>query len=256
MIKIERHQKGNKRWYTVEGDERVAGLELVNCTSILQIINKPALVGWAQRNTAELYEQALTNWNNADGYRQNKPLDLTELKDAVKELRAAARDPMQLGTIAHEQIEQYLGRLIDNKLAPDMYWTETHELIDNNVKQFLVDHRITIKGTEVMAYHPVLKYGCTVDAWGHDEDNNLVVIDWKTGNVYQEAALQVAANTAALGFILPEMPSQYTTSGVVVHVDTQKSGYQVHEVNLSEAFERFKAALELSKISKTVWLEQ
>src|SRR3990167_2466168 len=56
---IQRCRRGRSRLYRVEGDPRVAGLELPNVTTILNVIAKPELIPWANKEGRKAFYSAL-----------------------------------------------------------------------------------------------------------------------------------------------------------------------------------------------------
>jgi len=166
-VTIYQHQSGNSRYYTVSGDESVGENErLASVSTVLGVINKPRLVNWAVGLTKE-------------------GVDHNDVRDS-----AAA-----LGTDLHKAIQLHLDgedqaiKLQNNMIVAAMLarWVEWYK-----------QSGITITATEMMVYHPKLKYAGTLDALGYDNNGRLVVLDWKSGGLWPEMALQLAAYGAAV----------------------------------------------------------
>jgi len=209
---IYQHQSGNSRYYTVSGDEEIGENErLASVSTVLGMINKPGLVSWAVRLTKE-------------------GLDHTEERD-----RAA-----EVGTNLHKAIQLHLdGELSAVMLQNDMVVAAMLARWIDWYKQ----SGITITATEKMVYHPELKYAGTLDAMGHDNNGNLVVLDWKSGGLWPEMALQLAAYGAAIRYHanVADPDSDHPVRGILVGL--QHSPVEVKEVDdMSTSLSIFGAA--------------
>ena len=63
-------------------------------------------------------------------------------------------------------------------------------------------------GSDAKRLHQSIAYAGTVDGVGLDSEDNLVIWDWKTGGLYAEGRMQLAAYAAALHSI------QYTNEDI------------------------------------------
>ncbi len=164
---IYQHQSGNSRYYTVSGDEGLEeGEKLASVSTVLGVINKPGLVNWAVGLTKQ-------------------GVDHTEERDKAAEQ----------GTELHTAIQEYLA----NDEAPWHYSMTVTAMLARWVEWYK-NSGITITATEMMVYHPKYKYAGTLDALGHDSNGNLVVLDWKSGGLWPEMALQLAAYAYAVQY--------------------------------------------------------
>jgi len=162
---INRHEEGNRRYYTVQGGELVSGIKLPNVTSILGIVNRPGLINWAVKLTKQ-------------GEDHNVERD-----------KAA-----ELGTQVHKAIQYHLS---EGKVNANDYELEVLAMLGRWVEWY-EDSGISIIATEKMIYHPYHKYAGTVDALGMDSNGKLVVLDWKSGGIWPEMAVQVSAYARAV----------------------------------------------------------
>jgi hypothetical protein len=102
-------------------------------------------------------------------------------------------------------------------LLPEAYsdTTNCYVPIAEGFKGWLRDSGMHVVASEMMVYHPAYKYAGTIDlVCALDKDPySLVVVDLKTGGVFDEAAMQISAYTVALRYLLPPY------SGYNYHVD-------------------------------------
>ena len=158
--------------YMLESGERAVGV-----TTVLSMLNKPALIGWAGKLCAEAGWQA---------HRNGEPIPRwTDICYGTRD--RAASD----GTRAHDLFEQYLlGHDVKrSETDTDGAWTAFE-----NAKQW--KEGLSIKFEVWPHERPLiderLKLGGTPDATGCDGDI-VTLCDWKTGGVYVEHICQLAA---------------------------------------------------------------
>jgi hypothetical protein len=209
--------KERRHWYRYRGQEEPS------VTTILNVLAKPALTGWAARLTAE---QAV---------RERKKLWAIAEADETAAVEWLRQAPWQrkdraanLGSAVHKLISQgIVTGAADEQPYLDVWY------------QWLDGSGWTVKSQEFPVFHPQVGYGGTVDLLAVDGDGRLLVADIKTGSgVYPEYALQLAAyRHASVG-----IPA--TDGAVVLHVTAE--GCRVVEVDAGEStFEAFVAARRL-----------
>ncbi len=200
----------------VSGDESIGENEkLASVSTVLGIVNKPGLVNWA----VGLAKQGV---------------------DHIEERDKAA----ELGTSLHKAIQSYLEEEIISPAGLGMItlgqltrWIEWYK-----------DSGITITATEKMVYHPVFKYAGTLDALGRDNDGKLVVLDWKSGGLWPEMALQLAAYGKALQLHGMEVSPSDVPQVRGVLVGLKEQPVEVKEVDdMDKAFGMFQSTLNLYK---------
>jgi hypothetical protein len=203
-VEVKRVEKGNRRWYEVTGDPEVAGLELPSVTTILNVIAKPALVGWAARMAADKALELMP---------ETGPL---EDREGFHKLVAGAANTKRdksadMGTQIHEAIGRRARGVPEWALVHDYSPMVTDAVAKFNdwasSQGFEFSHDIGDEvsqaiGTEVPVYSSKLKAGGTIDLLGirrlgKDEDDPdqkvNIIADIKTGGVYDEAWLQLCA---------------------------------------------------------------
>lgn len=162
-------------------------------STLLAEANKPALVGWAAKETAHAAIYEREQWQN-----------LTE-EDALKHLKNArfrsSTKAANKGTNVHAHIpniEGLTGKHLTNAL--DQYQPPTGET-EQYVHQAInwMKHNLTeVKHQEITVYTPPDQphgpYAGTVDLLGIDRTGDWCLVDWKSGKgLYPETGLQLAA---------------------------------------------------------------
>lgn len=175
-----------KHHYTWEG-ETVDGV-----TSILGVINKPALVYWSANQAAEYVEANLP---------LNTPLDEVQKKGLVEGAKKAHRnflkDAADYGTLLHDWIECYIKSTIGQGSKPNMPTNpklkESAEKFLNWIKEF--DVKFIASEQKVMSKK--YKFAGTFDFLATVK-GKIVLGDIKTSSgIYDEMWLQTAAYKGA-----------------------------------------------------------
>lgn len=151
-------------------------------TLILGQLAKPALINAAAKEVATFAVENILKW-------QDLPMrdahDL--LKRAPKRVWDVKRD---LGSAVHKAIETVLKT-----------W-DGEEVVVNNMDllpyvgaavMYLQDHVAQLLHTETSIYNRTFQYAGTCDAIVILKDGRTAMVDWKSGSVWPEAALQLCA---------------------------------------------------------------
>lgn len=224
-------------------------------TTVLGIIDKPALVGWAKRETAEC---AIRNLEILEVMRRNggdrAAVEwLKGIPDYQRD-QAAAR-----GTRVHAAAEAY-GRGVELDVEPeDMPFVDAY-------RRFLVDYNVVpiVAEVGVIGRTPYGPYGGTLDLiaeldWPEPDGPHVrrrALLDLKTSKgTYKETALQLAGYGGAQWCGFAGDPTPYEIPAVdvygVVHIRPdvhQERGYAVvpYEVG-PDTYSAFEAAYRLSQ---------
>ena len=157
----------------------VTGEEVPSVTTILSVIAKPALTGWAAR-TAAAY--AVSNWDQLAAMRVSERTELIRHAHD-REAQAAART----GDAVHAMIEAW---------AAGRPYPELPKQAGGFASQyaaFLLEARPRFLENEVTLWSRADRYAGTCD-WIAEIGGTVILGDTKTGRrVYPEAALQVSA---------------------------------------------------------------
>lgn len=169
-----RRDYGNNHGYTLDG-RKVPGV-----TTIIGILDKPALVNWAAEQSANF---AGENWARLS------EVPLMERVKQIKQARFATnRTATVKGTRIHSLAEK-LQRTGDAGEVPAAIQPQVEA-----VARFLDDWDMESVLTEAPICHTGYRYAGTLDSIMHSPRLGTVLVDWKTGKgVYSETALQLAA---------------------------------------------------------------
>ena len=134
--------------------------------------------------------------------------------------------------------------------------------ISEGFKAWVRDSGMHVVASEMMVYHPAYKYAGTIDlVCALDKDpHSLVVVDIKTGGVFDEAAMQVSAYAQALGYLLT--PGYTVKEALVLQLPRERPTewdadklYEIYKVNnIQEYFDAFDTAYKLrGLLEKEAW---
>lgn len=197
----------------------VDGHHMPAITSILGVIDKPALVGWSARETA------IAAFENRFALVRVK--DQGAAVDMLKNARyRSSGEKAKVGTTVH-QIAQALA--LDERLP---LFDERHAPYADSFLMFVEDYKPRFTHVEATVFSDTYDYAGTFDFLG-EIDGLLILGDHKTGKgVYEEVGLQLAAARFAehvwdsLTGELHPMPE--VRGCIAVHL--QPDGYQVFHV--------------------------
>ena len=160
------------------------GKKIPSVTTILSIINKPALIAWAANMAADSFKEAMKAGVAYDELQINEIY--TNAKAAHRKKKTDAGD---VGTFIHKYIEDY----IKGKNPPP----PVNDQLRESTEQFLKwqkDHEVKFLSSEQVVYSKQHQYCGTLDFICRYEDK-LILGDAKTSNSgpYPEWWLQTAA---------------------------------------------------------------
>ena len=168
-------------------------------TTILQIKDKPALVGWAKRETAAC---AVRNLDVLE--RMVRSGGAQAAVDWLKRIPDYARDASaDLGSAVHAAAEA-IARGESTPVADDV-----RPFIAAYRRDFLDVFQPRFLALEAMVCSPRYEYGGTADAFA-EIDGEIWLLDYKTGaGVYPDTALQLGGLARAQFIGQPGDPTQY-----------------------------------------------
>jgi hypothetical protein len=223
------------------------GIKVPSVTTILGVISKPALLGWAVNETLDHVAQ---NWRPGRVYSSDEIQDI--LTKAKESRHIKSKGAMDVGKSAHEWIESYIeARANGNERearVPD------HPLVRSSVQAFLnweKAHHVEYLHSERRIYSKSMNYSGTVDLVAL-VDGRITVIDFKTSKaIYNDYFLQVAAYAYALheeGVIEEQLND---IDLLIIHIPKDGSGFGVgHRTGETEKLARlFMAAVVLYEFS-------
>lgn len=250
--------EGGSRWYTWPK----TGEQFPSVTTILSVIDKPALKKWAAKTVAEYAVKEQGIWSQLDN-----PAAVDLLKGSPFRYTEKRSD---LGTAVHESVERYILGLPRQEITSEecetcgqrfeFPWPQDIYPYMKSFEKFLDEWNPRFEASEASVYSRRYGYAGTLDmlVWIEDE---LILLDVKTGKeAYPEAAIQLTAYARAdfmgLDDDSTEVPMpQVAGAGVLL---LRPRHYKVIPVNLTEeTFVTFRAARNLwywqQEIAKTVF---
>lgn len=224
-------------------------IECPSVTTILNNINKPALVNWAALEVAKYAYQERTTWHNLE---ESAAVDLLK--------RAPYRDSrkkMDIGSAVHIAVDAHIkkGTQAATVAPPEIPDLDLLPYIAGAVR-FLDDHVARVIHSEVTFVNLTYRYAGTCDLVAKLKTGPLAVIDWKTGKrLYPEVALQLAAYANNEFAVNPNGTRQKLPpidEAVAVHLDGE-GGYTAQPIILDgQLFKTFIALRTLQKWRDTM----
>ena len=255
------------RHYEVEGYQ----FDFASVTSITGIVNKfgipdyykrkgieKAISVMAQPGTQERLELSAKLKND----RARKHKNNTWQTELYEEAKSGPQDAMDIaanfGNDSHELIERLALRDI-GKGQDIGHPAEQYIPIIEGFQAWFRDNDLQIVASELMVYHPAYKYAGTIDLVCRREGTaELVVIDVKTGGVFDEAAMQISAYSQALEYLTGDPVSEAWVLQLPrdrpIEWDADKL-YEIYKVNdIQEYFDAFDTAHKLrGLLEKEAW---
>lgn len=223
-------------------------VECPSVTTILNNINKPALVNWAALEVAKYAVETQPSWT---GLGDSEAVDL--LKRAPYR---NSRKKMDIGSAVHIAVDAHIkqGTQAATWEPPEVPDIDLLPYIAGAVR-FLDDHVRRIIGSELTFVNLTYRYAGTCDLLAITKDGPLAVIDWKTGKrLYPEVALQLAAYANNEFSVNPDgtrVKHPPITAAIAVHLDGE-GGYTAQPVELDgQLFKTFVALRTLQKWKDT-----
>ena len=198
---------GNRHYVHPKTNEQVPSV-----TTILGVVNKPALPRWAAKMTAEYAVSSKNSWANLDD------------RAAVELLKGSPwrsmNDAAEKGTSIHAIAEKLLrGEQID-------FIQPGTEHACQSVAEFIQALQPKPVAIEATVWSHKHKYAGTLDLIA-TIDNELWLIDWKSSKgVYADFALQLAAYAMADEIIYPDgssMPMPEINNAAIAHVPKEEN---------------------------------
>jgi len=226
-VNAKRFSLGGDRFYEVDG------AIYPSVTTVLQVVAKGGLLVWTRKTAVEATCEAVR-------YHLERGLTIDEALEQAS--RAGLSQPQRLrdaaavsGSGFHQSLAEVLSGL--SKLPPGANIPQLKA-----ARSFLWRHKLQSLAAEYTVVSHKYGYAGTCDlvALG---PKGLVVIDWKTGGIYDDHALQIGAYAMGIN----EMTGKQVTEGFIIGLRLMDGHYwpEPKRVNLSLAWEGFVGALKL-----------
>lgn len=210
-----------------------AGQPVPGVTSILKVIDKPALMPWAIGVTRDYWLEQVSAGRT----------DFAKIhKESWNASKLVSKKAADIGKNVHAYAEAHF----KGQPLPELLSDEARRGVDAFHK-WLDAHKVAIKASERLVFSKEFYYAGTCD-FVAEVDGVLVVGDIKTSSgIYPEMRMQTAAYQHAL-----EEEKGISFGGrVIVRFDKKTGEFEAKQLNDFEFdFRGFKAALELHRILK------
>ena len=265
------------RHYEVDGYQ----FDFASVTSITGVVNKRGIPDWYKKKGIEKAidimskpgaQERLELQAKGKNDRARKHKNHTWQTQLYDEAKVGPKEAMdfatEFGNDSHDIIEfltmNDMGKNPDLLLINDALWSDYsgYMPIAEGFKAWVRDSGMHVVASEMMVYHPAYKYAGTIDlVCALDKDpHSLVVVDLKTGGVFDEAAMQVSAYAQALGYLLT--PGYTVKEALVLQLPRERPTewdadklYEIYKVNnIQGYFDAFDTAYKLrGLLEKEAW---
>jgi hypothetical protein len=220
-------EKPRVHYYTIGNSNE----KLLGVTTVLGILNKPALIPWAVNMACDQLAQIV---------QSGVPMTLQHIEDARLAHRKASAQAASIGTQVHEWCSQYI-QDTKQELPEDSQ-------VLNGVLGFLQwarQHNVVFEETEKIVYSKKYGYVGTLDAEAII-DGKRCLVDFKTSKgIYNEMRYQVAAYQFARQ---EEFGKIYTGKPIIARFDKATGNFEHIKIkNISKDFKAFKGLLAAKK---------
>ena len=244
---IEKHQLYDKK-ITLEFDPvkhiySINGKTIYGCTSIVGVINKPALMYWAVNQAIDNLAGILKPGVSYDEVQIKNMLE--EAKKRHTKTKEAAAD---IGAMIHDWISKFLKAGMEKKPLPKLPVNPEMKTAIQGFLKWAKENKVKFIHSERKIYSKKHGYAGTLDAEAK-VNGKLAIIDFKTSNAfYPEYFLQTVAYQQARE---EEEGKKYDGAYIIRFSKNKDNGQPLFEVKRSDNFEgclrTFLACLQIYK---------
>ena len=260
------------RHYEVDGYQ----FDFASVTSITGVVNKRGIPDWYKKKGIEKAidimskpgaQERLELQAKGKNDRARKHKNHTWQTQLYDEAKVGPKEAMdfatEFGNDSHQLIEAMA--LMDiGRPRLDTPSTENQYIpIIEGFKAWLRDSNIELVASELMEYPPAYKYAGTIDLVGikMSDPLSMVVIDIKTGGVFDEAAMQISAYAEALDYLT--VPEWHVDDAIVLQLPRERPDkwdadqlYEVHKVkSIPTCQDAYLNAMSLKEgLSEETWI--
>ncbi len=209
-------------------------------SSIVGIINKPALMYWAVN---QCIDNLKAIWEAGKSYDE---IEINNILETSKKIHTEKKNvSLTIGTFVHQWIEKYINYKLGKNKSPKI---PVNKEIVNSIKAFLKwekENKIKWLESERKLYSVKYEYAGTLDAEAI-VNNKLSIIDFKTSNeIYDENLLQVSAYLYARE---EETKQDYKNIYIVrIGKNGELETRKIKDKELKDCFKAFLGCLEVYK---------
>ncbi len=237
-MKVE-FDEARHRYWIEEGEEKKF---LPSVTTVLNVLDKPALHFWAIKKTVVYIGEHLPELRVDDLTEEKAFIILDKAKKHAYEL---AKQEADIGSRIHELIHQHL-------LGQEVEIINEEDKVQAGFLAYLgwlQEHKFKALEIEMRLAHPTYLYAGTLDVVGI-LDGELAILDWKSsGGIYLENYLQISAYKKAY----EETTGKEVKRVFIIHLGKKDGDFIPYEVRDTETpFEMFLACLKLYNGKKNI----
>ena len=235
--KIELLFDSSRHIYIVNG-KRVWGV-----TSIINVLDKPALKYWAVNKAIEVLEKRLLPGQKYDELEIKYMLEDAK-KAHTKRLKIAG----DIGSATHEWIEQYITAGVNKKPLPRLPVNKEMRNCLKNFFDWVKKNKVKFTASEQKCYSKKYGYAGTFDAEAII-DKKKVIVDFKTGKaIYPEMILQATSYLMAKE---EETKEKYNGGIIILRLSKDGNSFETKQIPrkdlANDFFKIFLACLEIYK---------
>jgi hypothetical protein len=237
--------KAEHTYKLVQGEELI---EVPSVTTVCHIIDKSQiLIPWACKMMGERITGSLPS------LIESNALNYSNLEDIIFKAKFAWKDKLEaagdVGTIAHNWIEQWILNTLAGKLKPEYPSDPQAHKCCLAAEQWAYNHNVRWMSTETKVFSRNHQYAGTRDGKAYVDSCNdrtccpyefkdkLGAIDWKTGTaLYLEYLFQLAAYVMA---DLEEHPDQKIEDFWVIHLGRDDGEFNPWHIDTNDELEMY-----------------
>jgi len=238
MFEIQLNEASHRYFYEEAGKK----IYLPSVTTIINILDKPALLFWHVKQTVAYIGQHLPELRAEDLTKEKALEILGKAKEYAKEL---AQEQADIGKKIHDLIHLHLlGEKIDLSVEDEKVQAGFLAFLS-----WLNEHEFEPLAMEKIIYHPEYMYAGKLDVAGI-LDGELAIMDWKSSNgIYLEHYLQLSAYVKAY----QAMENKPVKKAFIIHLGKEDGSFMAYEMkDIETPFSLFLSCLNIYNGKKQI----
>lgn len=224
---------------------KVANQKLPSVSAILEVLDagkSGALSYWSKKTALDSMKSALESKLSIGVSLSEEDLE-EAYSSALKSPDRLKKEAADVGTECHNAIDA----LINLKPIPQL--SQQAQAAFKNFLNWTHSLNLTFQSGDIPVASPSLGFGGRLDALASDQQNNLILLDWKTTN---KLKVHNFYQVAAYALALKETYNLYPTKAFIVKFPKSDSKIQQLEVDLKSTTKAFLALLKLYYLHQPV----